>query len=96
MRIPIVGALWLIGLAGMAQDQQPQHYPHPAARDGGVREVIESIVIPPIPHAPFSATLATEWVKYTADGVSITLVNERHIARDAQGHGRRCIARCRP
>lgn len=53
--------------------------------DGGVREVLESIVIPPIPQAPFYATLATEWVKYTGDGGTITLVNERHVARDAQG-----------
>jgi hypothetical protein len=50
-----------------------------------VREVLESIVIPPIPQAPFTATLATEWVKYTADGATITLVNERHIERNAQG-----------
>ena len=86
MRISIIGMLCLTCLACIAQDQQIQpHYPHPAARDGGVREVLESIVIPPIPPAPFRATLATEWVKYTADGATITLVNERHVARDAQG-----------
>jgi len=95
MRISIVGILWLTNLACMAQDQpthdqpahdQPTHQQYrPAARDGGVREVLESIVIPPIPHAPFTATLSTEWVKYAADGATITLANERHIARDAQG-----------
>jgi hypothetical protein len=53
--------------------------------DGGVREVLESIVIPPIPHAPFFATLDTEAVKYSADGATMTFVNERHIARDGQG-----------
>ena len=31
------------------------------------------------------ATLATEWVRYTAEGATITLVNERHIARDRKG-----------
>jgi len=36
--------------------------------DGGVREVLESIVVPPIPHEPFTATLITEWVRYTPDG----------------------------
>jgi hypothetical protein len=55
------------------------------AQDGGNREVLESIVIPPIPNAPFFATLATESVKYSADGASMTFVNERHIGRDGQG-----------
>ena len=55
------------------------------AQDGGVREVLESIVVPPIPHEPFTATLITEWVRYTPDGASITLINQRRIARDAQG-----------
>ena len=59
---------------------------HPqTGRDGGNREVLESIVIPPIPNAPFFATLATESVKYSADGASMTFVNERHIGRDGQG-----------
>jgi hypothetical protein len=95
-----VASLWFAGLSvspvciaqaepTQAQSSQPQPVqpPHavPVAQDGGVREVLESIVIPPIPHAPFFATLDTEWVKYTADGATITLVNERHIARDAQG-----------
>jgi len=86
MRISIAGILWLSSLACMAQVQQTQpQNSHPAAQDGGVREVLESIVIPSIAHAPFTATLATETVKYTADGATMTFVNERHIARDAQG-----------
>ena len=96
MRILVAGLLWLSTLACVAQvpqtdvhqaqpqPAQPQHS-HWATQDGGVREVLESIVIPPMPHAPFSATLATEATKYTADGASMTYVNERHIARDAQG-----------
>jgi hypothetical protein len=79
--------LTILGISGLFlvadAQQQPQY--RPPARDGGTREVLESIVIPPIPHAPFSATLDTEWVKYAADGGTITLVNERHIARDARG-----------
>lgn len=55
------------------------------ALDGGVREVLESIVVPPIPNEPFLATLDTEWVRYAGDGGTITFVNERHIARDGQG-----------
>jgi hypothetical protein len=86
MRVLMVGILALGGLACAAQVQQEQVQDRrPAARDGGVRQVLESIVIPPIAHAPFTATLATEWVKYAADGATITLANERHIARDAQG-----------
>jgi hypothetical protein len=55
------------------------------AQNGGVREVLESIVIPPIANAPFTARLMTEWVRYTPDGATITLTNQRQIARDSQG-----------
>lgn len=55
------------------------------AQDGGVREVLESIVIPPITNAPFTASLITEWVRYTPGGASITFINKRQVARDAQG-----------
>jgi hypothetical protein len=50
-----------------------------------VRETLESIVIPPIPNAPFFATLDTESVKYSADGASMTFVNQRHIGRNSRG-----------
>lgn len=66
------------------QQTQPQRY-RPSTADGGVREVLESIAVPPLSGAPFTATLDTEWVKYAADGVTITLANERHIARDGRG-----------
>lgn len=55
------------------------------AQDGGTREVLESIVIPPKAQAPFSLLLQTEWVKTLSDGGTITSVNERHIARDSKG-----------
>ncbi len=86
MQTSIAAILWFVSLSCLAQSPQPQQQrPVPATQDGGVREVLESIVIPPIPHAPFTATLATEATKYTADGASMTFVNERHLARDAQG-----------
>ncbi len=87
MRNGIAQILSLGGLLWIAQAQQAQQ-PHsyaPAQQDGGVREVVEGIVIPPIPHAPFTATLATEVVKYAADGATMTGVNERRIARDERG-----------
>ena len=97
MRILLAGILGLSSVVCLAQTQEPPpqqvqrsevpptpRHPQPA-QDGGIREVLESIVIPPIPHAPFFATLATEAVKYAADGASMTFVNERHIARNADG-----------
>lgn len=69
-------------LVAQTQTMQPQR---PAAQDGGTREVLESIVIPPIPNQPFSATLQTEWIRYTGEGGTITLVNERPIVRDSKG-----------
>ena len=88
--ISIAGVLLFVSLPSLAQDSQTepqtQHRKSaPATQDGGVREVLESIAIPPIPHAPFFATLDTEATKYTADGTTMTFVNERHIARDVQG-----------
>jgi len=54
-------------------------------QDGGVTETLQSIFIPPKARAPFSLTLHTEWVKTLSDGGTITLVNQRHIARDSKG-----------
>jgi hypothetical protein len=96
MRLVSAGILGLFAAVSIAQTeqlpQQPQRSELPAALerhqpalDGGVREVLESIVIPPIPNAPFRATLATEAVKYSFDGATMTFVNQRHIARDGQG-----------
>src|SRR5271170_7192669 len=53
--------------------------------DGGVRQVLESIFIPPKPNAPFTLTLDTEWTRPLGNGGTYTLVNERHIARDTAG-----------
>jgi hypothetical protein len=69
---------------GAPQTQQKpaqQYY----VEDGGVRETLESIVIPPKPQAPFSLVLETEWVKTLYDGGTITSVNKRRIARDTAG-----------
>jgi len=97
MRPLIAGILGLVTSFCLAQTREPPptvpqrtELPpalqrHQPAQDGGVREVLESIVIPPIPGAPFFATLDTEAIKYSADGATMTFVNQRHIARDAQG-----------
>jgi hypothetical protein len=59
-----------------------QYYVEDGGAHGGV---LESIVIPPKLNAPFTLLLQTEWVRGLADGGSITIVNQRRIARDSEG-----------
>jgi hypothetical protein len=59
--------------------------PHVRAEDGGVNEMMESIVVSAKPQAPFTLMLETEWVRVLADGGTITVGNKRRIARDAGG-----------
>ena len=73
-------------LAPGAQPQGPQQPVQQFyAEDGGTSEYLESIVIPPKAHAPFTLILDTEWVKSLSDGGTMTMVNKRKIARDAEG-----------
>jgi hypothetical protein len=53
--------------------------------DGGTRQTLESIFIPPLAHAPFSLTLETEWIRPLGNGGTYTLVNKRQIMRDSAG-----------
>lgn len=59
-----------------------QYYVEDGGAHGGV---IESIVVPPKVNAPFTLSLHTEWVRTLPDGGTITLVNQRRIARDTEG-----------
>lgn len=54
-------------------------------RDGGVSEVLQSIYIPPLLNAPFSAVVHTEWTRPMAGGGNFTFVNQRQVARDSRG-----------
>jgi hypothetical protein len=56
-----------------------------AATDGGGQEILQSIFVPLIPHAPFSLTLATEWTRPMNNGGTYTVVNSRPIKRDSVG-----------
>lgn len=72
------------------QDPAATRPPRPEAQsvntqDGGVSEVLQSIVVPPKAGAPFTLMLETEWVKQLYDGGTVTFVNKRQIARDAAG-----------
>jgi hypothetical protein len=55
------------------------------AEDGGTRERLRSVVVPPNADAPFTLTLETEWVSVSPDGGTTTRVNSRKIARDSAG-----------
>jgi len=77
----LTGSLLLITAPFFAQ--APPEHPRPP--DGGTREVLVSILIPSIPNAPFSATVATESVRHLAYGSRITLINRRVVARDSSG-----------
>jgi hypothetical protein len=77
----LTGLLLIPGARCVAQPPQGLQRPP----DGGTHEVLVSILIPTIPNAPFSATVATEWIRQLADGSRITLVNRRAIARDNAG-----------
>jgi hypothetical protein len=73
--------------AGVALAQMPGQQRRNAMRhsDGGVRETLESIVVTPVPNAPFTLTLQTEWVRNMGDAGTFTLANQRRIARDGKG-----------
>jgi len=53
--------------------------------DGGVDQVLQSIFIPPVKDAPFTAIVHTQWIRPLADGGTYTLVNQRQVARDRAG-----------
>lgn len=55
------------------------------AKNGQAQPVLQSIYIPAIPGAPFSATLHTEWIRPIGLGRTITVVNRRLILRDKNG-----------
>jgi hypothetical protein len=74
----------IVSIAVAQQQVQPPTRPS-RPQDGGTREVLESIVIPPRANAPFYTTLETEWTRPMAEGGTYTLTNKRHIARDSAG-----------
>ena len=91
----LIGVACLCSIPSKTQDQNPtapgapqtvqRNTPRPRLEDGGVSEMMESIVVTEKPHAPFTLMLETEWVRMFADGGTVTLVNKRRIARDAAG-----------
>lgn len=62
--------------------QTPQQ-PSIQTNDGGSEGVMQSIFVPPILSAPFTLTLSTDWSRPLGNGGTMTLSNQRHIARDS-------------
>jgi hypothetical protein len=88
--LTLLACTGLLTCSGMGQEPAAQQAPKQKVQfvntqDGGVREVLESIAVPPKAGAPFTLTLETEWQKQLYDGGTVTFVNKRRIARDAAG-----------
>jgi hypothetical protein len=83
MTTRLAAVMTALALSGRAVLTQPPQEPH--APDGAPRGMITSIVVPPIPNAPFSATVETEWTRYLDNGRRQVLTNRRLIARDGLG-----------
>ncbi|HEY6332476.1 MAG TPA: hypothetical protein VI756_24340, partial [Blastocatellia bacterium] len=60
--------------------QEVQHAP-----DGRTYTRINSISIPSVKGAPFTAIVSTEWTRHLEDGSAITVKNHRTVARDSTG-----------
>ncbi|HWZ52601.1 MAG TPA: hypothetical protein VNW54_14165 [Granulicella sp.] len=80
LTLPVLLAVLLFGGMAHAQDDGSV-----LETDGGGQEILQSIFVPPIAHAPFSLTLATEWTRPLNNGGTYTLVNRRPIKRDGAG-----------
>jgi hypothetical protein len=68
-----------------AQNQQESGIPVVTMRDGGVSQTLQSIYIPPLLNAPFTAIVHTQWIRPLPDGGTYTMVNQRRVARDGRG-----------
>ena len=84
--------LLVASLACLLPGQQPQSSSAKSdggtatvMHDGGVDQVLQSIYIPPMLKAPFTAIVHTQWIRPLPDGGTFTLVNQRQVARDSAG-----------
>jgi hypothetical protein len=65
-----------------AQQAQP---PVVEMRDGGTNLLLESIYIPVLLNAPFTAIVHAEWARPMPGGGNVISVNQRRVARDSRG-----------
>jgi hypothetical protein len=73
------GALLALNLTAQ-NSEEGMHAP-----DGGTIEQFNSILLPPVPHAPFTSTVTAEWTKVLEDGSTLTVQNHRLVVRDGLG-----------
>lgn len=81
----MLSGLFVLPLLFPSLNAQQTQVQSGAPRDGGVSQTLQSIYIPALVKAPFTATVHTEWIRTLPDGGTFTLVNQRRIARDSQG-----------
>ena len=86
-QLSLINALLAVALAPLsplltAQDAQP---PIVEMRDGGASLVLQSIYIPVLLNAPFTAIVHTEWARPMPGGGNVIAVNQRRVARDSMG-----------
>ncbi len=67
-------------LASTASAQEPAHAP-----DHRAQKYIAPLDFPPKPNAPFLAIAKTTWVQILPDASTVTIQNERVVARDMDG-----------
>ena len=84
MKTPSLSAAVLVGSLAMGGVLVAQTVP-PHAPDGGTIERVQSVEIPPMSNAPFSAVVVTEWTRIMPDGSSALMKNHRTVARDSVG-----------
>jgi hypothetical protein len=81
--LPFCAAVLVGSLASgrtMLGQNIPEHAP-----DGRTTQRVQSIDIPTITNAPFSAVVVTEWTKIMPDGSTALIKNHRTVARDTLG-----------
>ncbi|HEX3966447.1 MAG TPA: hypothetical protein VHW70_00650 [Edaphobacter sp.] len=84
MKNLFVSAAILVGYLVTGGTMRGQNIPEHAP-DGGTTQRVQSIDIPTIANAPFSAVVVTEWTKILPDGSSALVKNHRTVARDSMG-----------
>lgn len=81
----LLGIFTPLGLCAQNQAPEQGRGSKVSSLDGGVHGSLQSIVVPPKPDAPFTIVLSTEWTRGSSDSGTVTVVNERRIARDSRG-----------
>jgi hypothetical protein len=83
--LPRIALLLIPLLTAPLLSAQDAKQPVVEMRDGGVNQVLQSIYIPVLLNAPFTAIVHTEWARPMPGGGNVVTVNQRRVARDSRG-----------